>query len=297
MGEDTIKLVQLCSGDNGNGVQVISGSSRSRPNDIKHGSASWQRWCIEVVKSLISDNGYKGKEVIAAMPAREVFIDNIKVEKANAENLQELAFKKVKPRLPFEADDAVLKCIPTEENNVVLIATEQKKIERYLAIFEKAHLDIKSLGVWPLALVNTYIKFFARRQSDLQAVVLLVEVEQSSTNVVICRHKNLLFAHSIPIGAVQLEVDEMLDRLIIEMEQCKRQFNSLYRKAYIQRLIFLSGQSLDKEVYTRIAKQMDLTAQVGDCLAAVEIQNPSESGIERRNCKINWSAAFGLSLS
>ena len=33
------------------------------------------------------------------------------------------------------------------------------------------------------------------------------------------------------------------------------------------------------------------------CLSAVEIANPSDSGIERRDCDINWSAAFGLSLS
>jgi hypothetical protein len=93
----------------------------------------------------------------------------------------------------------------------------------------------------------------------------------------------LLFAHSIPIGAAQLEVDEMLNRLILEIEQCKRQYRSLYKKARLERLIFLSGQSLDKEVYTKIAKQMELPAQIGDCLAAVEIQNPSEAGIERRN--------------
>jgi Tfp pilus assembly PilM family ATPase len=297
MGENTIKLVQLCSSDNGNGIQVVSGGSRNRPNDIKHGGAHWQHWCLEVVKSLTFNNGLKGREVIAAMPAREVFIDNIKVEQANEDNLQELAFKKVKQKLPFEADDAVVKCIPSEEKNVVVIATERKKIDRYLAVFEKASLNIHSIGIWPLALINTYVKFFARRQADLETVVILIEVEQACTNIVVCRHKNLLFAHSIPIGAAQLEVDEMLNRLILEIEQCKRQYRSLYKKARLERLIFLSGQSLDKEVYTKIAKQMELPAQIGDCLAAVEIQNPSEAGIERRNCKINWSTAFGLSLS
>jgi Tfp pilus assembly PilM family ATPase len=297
MGENTIKLVQLSSNGEGNGMQVVSGSSRIRPSDVKHGSARWQHWCVEVVKSLTANNGFKGKEIVAAMPSREVFIDNIKVEQANGENLEELAFKKAKQKLPFEAEDAVVKCISCEEKNVVVIATERKKIDRYLAIFEKAHLSIHSLGIWPLALINTYVKFFARRQSDMEAVVLLIEVEQACTNIVACRHKKLLFAHSIPIGASQLEVEEMFSRFIVELEQCKRQFRSLYKKAHLERLIFLSGQSLEKEAYTKIAKQMELPAQVGDCLAAVEIQNPSESGIERRNCKINWSTAFGLSLS
>ena len=296
MGEDTIKLVQLCP--NGGSVQVVSGSSRNRPGDIKQGSAEWQHWCVEVVRSLTSENGFKGKEIVAAMPAREVFVETTKVEYAKKEdNIEELAFKKIKQKLPFEADDAVVKFIQTEENNIVVIATERKKIDRYLAIFEQVNMKVRSLGVWPLALINTYVTFFARRQSDLEAVVFLIEIEQSCTNVVVCRHKNLLYAHSIPIGADQLEVEEMMNRLIMELEQCKRQFRLSYRKAHPERLIFLSGQNIEKEAYTKIAKRMELSAQVGDCLAAVEIKDPSQAGIERRNCKINWSTAFGLSLS
>jgi hypothetical protein len=62
-----------------------------------------------------------------------------------------------------------------------------------------------------------------------------------------------------------------------------------------------------------IAKQLDIPAQVGDCLAAVKIIEPSLLGgkpkknnddkesagtpIDRRNCEVNWATAFGLSLS
>lgn len=297
MGEEMLKLVQLYP--NGDNIQVLSGISKMCPSDIKQGSAQWQHWCVEVFKSIISENGFKNKEVVAALPAREVFVDTVKVEKVNKEdnNVEEVAFKKVKQRLPFETDDAVVKFIPTEENNVVVIATERKKIDRYLAIFEHVNLKVQSLGVWPLALINTYVRFFGRRQSDFEAVVILVEIEQSCTNVVINRHKNLLFARSIPIGSSQFGVEEMLNRLVLELEQCKRQFRSLYRKAHIERMIFLSGQNIPKEAYTKIAKQMELSAQIGDCVAAVELKDPSQPGIERRKCTINWSTAFGLSLS
>jgi len=79
-------------------------------------------------------------------------------------------------------------------------------------------------------------------------------------------------------------------------------------------MIFLSSQtSVDKEMCVTIAKQLDIPAQVGDCLAAVETINPSCLGaksirnednksevnkqIDRRNCAVNWATAFGLSLS
>jgi hypothetical protein len=59
-----------------------------------------------------------------------------------------------------------------------------------------------------------------------------------------------------------------------------------------------------------IAKQMEMPAQIGDCLAAVNIpdnchlKKKSEGDkkqmggpVDRRDCQVNWAVAFGLSLS
>ena len=83
----------------------------------------------------------------------------------------------------------------------------------------------------------------------------------------------------------------------------------MYRNAVIERLIFLSGQSTGKDIYATIAKRLEMSAQMGDCLAAVEIgkscrlgrDDPGDerldSQIDRRDSHINWSVVFGLSLS
>jgi hypothetical protein len=96
----------------------------------------------------------------------------------------------------------------------------------------------------------------------------------------------------------------------MEITSCKRQFNMMYRNAQIERLIFLSGQAVNKNVCATIARQLEMPAQVGDCLAAVEIakscrlsrevENSKENTggqIDRRDCPDNWAVTFGLSLS
>jgi hypothetical protein len=40
-----------------------------------------------------------------------------------------------------------------------------------------------------------------------------------------------------------------------------------------------------------------MPAQIGNCLAAVEIEDSRHSGMDRRDCQVNWATAFGLSLS
>ena len=328
MGRDSLKLAQL--GNNGRGMHLIAGGIEDRPADVKPGSADWQRWAIEAIRKLIANDGFHGRNVIAAIPASEVFIEQIKVPgttKANDWKPDDAVLEKVKQKLPFEADDAMIKYIPTEADIVLILATEREIINRHLAIFEKAGLAIKSIGVWPVALTNSFVSFFffGRRKTDMEAIVMLVEIETNCTNVVMCRAKTLLFARSIPIGAKQLNSEKVLGtpfsdksrvptlqyvakwgpwqnvdavtRLVWELAACRRHFGSMYRKAQIERLIFLSGQAVDRCICEMIARQLEVPAQIGDCLEAVEIEGTHDLGTDRRDCRVNLATAFGLSLS
>jgi len=314
-GDDSLKLVQL--GEDGNGISLIAGQSESLPEGVKAGSSQWQKWAIETIRQLTSKGGFQGKEVIAALPANEVFIDNIKMPKSDGKNVEEAIFSKIKQKLPFEPiqENTMIKYLPMEQDNALVIAAERKIIDRHLAIYERVGLSIKSIGIWPTALANCYAKFFGRRQSDNEIIVLLVCIEANYTNVVICRHNNLLFARSLSTGLNQLKNKKTVNKLVLDLTECRRQFTSMNPRCQIGRLVFLTSQTtIDKEMCVTIAKQLDVPAQVGDCLAAVEIAEPCRLGggseidkgknkkatstpIERRKCEVNWATAFGLSLS
>ncbi len=299
MGNDSVKLIQL--GNDEKEVTLVAGGSENRPESVGPGSANWQRWAIESIEKIITNGKFRGRSVIAAIPANEVIIEHIKVPKTDDDKLEDVVLPKIKQKLPFELDKAMIKCIPTENDNVMVIATEREKIDRHLAIYEKTQLAIKSIGVWPIALTNSYTKFFGRRKTDTESIVMLLSIETDFTNIVICRHKNPLFAHSIPMGAKQVDNDEMITRLVLELNSCRRQFSSMYKNARIERLIFLSGSPYgvigDKDKYRIIATQLEMPAQMGDCLAAVKIEDPYNIGIDRRQCQFSWATAFGLSLS
>jgi len=199
MGDDALTVVQL--ENNKRGVSLIAAGSKNRPEDVEPGSSNWQRWAIEAIRELTANGKFQGRDVIAAIPASEVFIDHIKMPKIEEDKLQDALFSKIKQKLPFEADDAMIKYLPAEDDNVMVVAVERKKIDRHLAIYERANLQIKSIAVWPTAMANSYAMFFGRRKSDVEAIVMLLDIDTNYTNVVICRHKNPLFACSLPVGA------------------------------------------------------------------------------------------------
>lgn len=295
--DDGLKLAQLAKSPEG--ISLIAGGRENQPENVKPGTADWQRWAVEAIRETTTNSRFRGKEVIAAVPASEVFVEHIRMPKTKEGNLKDVIFSKIKQQLPFEPikKNTMMKYTPTDQDYILVMATQRKIIDRHLAIYEKAGLKIKSIGVWPMALTNCYAKFFSRRTADLEAIVMLLDIQTNCTNLVVCRHSNLLFASSIPIGAKLLNDERMVTRLVLELTACRRHLASIHRNARIERLIFLSGRAVDAEIYTTIAKQLGIQAQMGDCLAAVEMADPCRWEIDRRDGNVNWATAFGLSLS
>jgi Tfp pilus assembly PilM family ATPase len=293
MGYDALKMVQLKR--NGKGAELIAGGIRNRPEDVQPGGADWQKWVIKSIHEMTSKNKFYNKKVIASLPVSEVVIEHIKLPKGTEQVSQEVLVSKMKHKI--DTNNAVIKHVPLEGDNILVIATEREKINRYLAIYEKAKLQIDSLGIWPIALTNSYASFFGRRKIDVKSIVMLLDIEAGYTNVAISRHKNLLFARSLSTGAKQLESEEAVKKLSTELAGCRREFVMMQGNAQIERLILLSGQTVSRNVSVAIARHLEIPAQTGDCLAAVAKKDSYDFGIDRRESKDSWATAFGLSLS
>ncbi len=295
--DDIVKIAQLNT--DGSEVVLAAGGSENRPENIERGSAGWQRWAIGAIHNVLENSKFNGKNAVACLPARDIYIDYARVAGNNnmpGEKLNELIFSRIKGKLPFDAADAIIKYVPAADDNVIVLATERQKIEIHLAIYERVPLSVKSIAVWPLALTSCYVKFFGRRSTDLESIVMLADVGPERVNVVICRHKNLLFARSLDFGLDQLNGEDG-SRLALELNACRRSFGSMYRSGQIERMIFLSGNAVNKEAFAKVAKQLELPAQMGNCLAAAKIENPWNCKVEIRGCRESWATTFGLSLS
>ena len=300
-----LKMAQI--GYDGKRLSLRGLKFAPRPDDVEPGTSGWQRWAAQAAKEMTDDGSFKGKEVIAAIPPDDLFIDQIKVPRSASSKLAEAVLSKVSSKLPFDPAGAMVQhvvaehlCDSGDELDVLVMAAARDQVNRHLAIYEAAGLEICGIGIWPLALVSSYVGFFSRRDSEKETVALLMDIGSRHSRIVICKHQDLLFARMIPIGYEQINQGEMVQRLTVEIDACCRYFESISSGVKIQRLVFLSGRSVDKTICLRIAElaqRMQIPAQMGDVLAAVDVDSVDDFDADRRNCNIDWSMAFGLSLS
>ena len=106
------------------------------------------------------------------------------------------------------------------------------------------------------------------------------------------------------MGFKKLDSAEMAKRLVLELSACENYFESVSGMNRIERLIYLSGQNSDKNIcdnLAQLAQRRHIPAQLADVLGAVDVRPDVRPGVtngfDRRNCRVNWATAFGLSLS
>jgi type IV pilus assembly protein PilM len=89
-----------------------------------------------------------------------------------------------------------------------------------------------------------------------------------------------------------------LNRLVEELELCRRYYESTFPKTPVDRLVFVGGEARQRTLCQSIARSMGVAAQVGDPM--VRLNKTSEisidSGIDRRQPQPGWACAVGLSM-
>ncbi len=305
LGSSYLRMAQL--GVNGKGLYLHAVGCEKKPDEIESGSADWQRWAAKCARKLAKQCEFKGKRLITALPSQDVFIDEIRMPRMSEEKMGDAVKTKVRQRLPFDASEAMVKHVTADlggskngEVEVLVMAAARLKVDRHLAIYEKAGLEVQGISVWPFAMSNSFVDFFSRRRDEQDKVAMLMDVATANTNIVICRNRDLLFARVIPMGFIHFADGESISRLISEIDACTRYFESTCVGTRIERLVFLSGQHSEPQLCEKLAemaRRMQIPAQIGDVLGAVELRSGCESFVERRESGIDWSIAFGLSLS
>ena len=112
LGSSYLKMAQLAF--DGNQFFLHAAGREERPKDIKPGSAQWQRWVAATAKEMIGKGGFSGRQVVTAMPADDVFIDQINIPKTADEKIEEAVLAKIKPKLPFDPAGAMVKYVVSD---------------------------------------------------------------------------------------------------------------------------------------------------------------------------------------
>lgn len=90
----------------------------------------------------------------------------------------------------------------------------------------------------------------------------------------------------------------IVQKMVEEIDLCRRYYESTFPSAPINRLVFVGGEARQRGLCQQIARELNLAAQIGDPLIRMgkHCDISSDSGIEVTQPQPGWTVAIGLSM-
>lgn len=150
---------------------------------------------------------FRGKDVVLGLSDRELFLQNIRVPRAEGAELERIVKQEAAGRIPYNVAETEIRFFEmadvrqgdTTLREVVVLACHRPLLERVLSVCPRSGLRPVAVDVEPAALVRSYVSQF-RRDDDRQQRALFLHVGHNNTAVVITKGDEPLFVKYLELG-------------------------------------------------------------------------------------------------
>ena len=99
-------------------------------------------------------------------------------------------------------------------------------------------------------------------------------------------------------GVIEEACRDPLERLLRELESCRRYHEATFPNRPIDRIVFIGGEAMQRTLCQQIAKRLGIPAQLGDPMVRLGRGSrvPVESGLDTSKPQPAWAVAVGLSI-
>lgn len=179
-----------------------------RPTDLEERDAQ----VVQAIQRAREGRNFRGKEAVFCLRAGDLFVQNLRVPKAEGAELARLVHGEANGRLPFPGEDAELRFLEAGDvrhgdavrREVIVMACHRPAVARTLEIANRLGLTPTAIDNEPSALLRCYSRQF-RRADDHERRSMFVNVGASNTVVLIAEGQTPMFVKYLDIGGRHLD--------------------------------------------------------------------------------------------
>src|SRR5882724_9743158 len=162
---------------------------------------------LEALQGMISEQGFKSKDVNVCAPGFHVFSKFVKLPPVDAGKVTQIIQYEAQQNVPFPLSEVVwdyqiLGSAPGGELEVLLVAIKSEIVEGLFRVAAQAKLKLQLTDVSPAALCNS----FRFNYGDLEDCTMLLDIGAKTSNLLFFE-KGKVFSRSINLGANSITQD------------------------------------------------------------------------------------------
>jgi len=161
----------------------------------------------QAIRELLQGGNFAGRAAVVALPRQIVHVKNLRLPPMPPAELASVIHFEAREAFPFDTQEAHVDFLVAGEirqgtdirQEVVVLATRNADVDRFVEQIHKTGLVLDSLDVEPCALYRTLDRFVRRREDETE-VHVLVDVGTRCTQVLIGKGRDISFFKAIEIG-------------------------------------------------------------------------------------------------
>jgi type IV pilus assembly protein PilM len=188
------------------------GMMKIEPNAIEEGAIKDPDHVAAAIKTLLSENKFKNKNIATSIGGYSVIVKKINVQNMPESQLQDSIQFEAEQYIPFDINDVNLdfQILGENENNpsqmnVLLVAARKDMIEEYVHLIEMAGLNPAIVDVDAFALQNIYELNYPIENQN----VALIDIGAGKTSLNILKGNSSEFIRDISFGCNQINTQIM----------------------------------------------------------------------------------------
>lgn len=220
----------------------------------------------ETIRQAREGRNFRGKETVLCLNGQQLFLQNLRVPKAEPAVMERSIQAEAAGRIPFPATETEFRFYDAAEvrqadsvvREVIVLAAHRPVLQRAIELVEASGLRPVAVDVEPAAWVRSYLTQF-RREDDRKQRAMIVHVGYARTGVVITQDEEILFAKYVDVGGRLFDaaVAKHLDMTPTEARALRRQSGD--RRAEHQDLdVAKSMGEACRPVFERLAAELSM---------------------------------------
>ena len=197
--DESIKFIELKKTRRGIEVNRF-GERKIPPGIIESGKIKDPKGLEEVLISLRKKDGVKSVRV--SLPEEQVYLFNLKLDKAGLENIRESIELSLEEYIPIQAQDAIFdyELLQEDEKSLKLqvAAIPKNVIEGYLSVFKNSMVSAQSFELEAQAIASCVVK-----KGDMDTY-MIVDFGKKRTGIFIVSNGIVIFTSTLDVGGVML---------------------------------------------------------------------------------------------
>lgn len=197
--DESIKFIELFKTKNG--IKISRYGERKIPRGIiESGKIKNTKRMEEILVSLRKEEGLKSVRV--SLPEEQVYLFNLKLDKAGLENIKEGIELSLEEYIPIPPQDAIFdyELLSEDEQSLKLqvAAIPKNVIDEYLSVFKNSKISAKSFELEAQAILRAVVK-----KGDSETY-MIVDFGEKRTGIFIVSKGIVVFTSTLDVGGVML---------------------------------------------------------------------------------------------